>query len=548
MNTLSFSTGQSCRWLFSRLLFIFILVTAGCSSMLTNYKVRPAPVSNISDYNSYEQDFLYLVTLCEEVIPLADKYFPKEKRSLMEKEILERLGGPNATKAVFVYSISKYLAGFTNQHAYVEERSRYINGVFYPVLFHYYGNELYVSNVATIYDPDIIGQKVKAINGRPVAEVEERIGETVNADNLFSKRAMLVFWNFYSRPAFYNLSGLTDSENESLKLQFAQHMEVSIEPAEKILTWHHKEKVHPITAKSKHLYDGKTFADQNYAYFQFNACYDKTVILDGISGYVKWWIRPFVKLWLKYQFNKKDPSPLIAGYYDPERPVFKDYLATFIEDINRKKINNLIIDLRYNIGGGDLGSQLVYHLTRRHKLIGNKNFCYNPDILERYSPEKGRAFRKWYRNKFGEDPPFKKLTPIPRGKYALFSHITDPDSLYYVPRDRPVFTGRVIVLANQNTKSASALLTAFLQDNNLATVIGTTTDNNPTGPTGYTPFRLPETGLKISLPSDYIERAVPENGDVFKPDYWVENIVEDLLNGRDVVFEKALELLGIHSN
>ena len=143
-------------------------------------------------------------------------------------------------------------------------------------------------------------------------------------------------------------------------------------------------------------------------------------MLDGISGYVKRWARPFARLWLRYQFKKKEPSPLIAGYYDPERPVFKDYLASFIEDLNRQGIKNLIIDLRYNSGGGELGSQLVYHLTRRSDLISSKNYCYNPDVFERYSPEKGRTFRLWYIEKYGDDPPSKELTLIPRDKYDFF--------------------------------------------------------------------------------------------------------------------------------
>ena len=102
--------------------------------------------------------------------------------------------------------------------------------------------------------------------------------------------------------------------------------------------------------------------------------------------------------------------------------------------------------------------------------------------------------------------------------------------------------GISVVLANQNTGSGAALLAGLIQDNRLAVVVGTTTGNNPTGPTVFTPFKLPQTGLLISLPTQYYERAVPANGNVFQPDFWVENTVEDLLIGRDAAFEKALEL------
>ncbi len=125
----------------------------------------------------------------------------------------------------------------------------------------------------------------------------------------------------------------------------------------------------------------------------------------------------------------------------------------------------------------------------------------------------------------------------------FFSMVTYTESAFYVAPDRPVFNGMVIVLANQNTKSAAAWVAALLQDNRLAVVLGTTIDYHPTGPTGFTPFKLPHTGLRISLPSDYFERAVPAKGEDFQPDYWVEDTVEDVYAGRDAAFEKALELI-----
>jgi len=82
-----------------------------------------------------------------------------------------------------------------------------------------------------------------------------------------------------------------------------------------------------------------------------------------------------------------------------------------------------------------------------------------------------------------------------------------------------------------------------MQDNRLAVIAGTTTANNPTGPTGMTPFKLPRSGIIVSLPTKYLERALPSNGDILQPDYWVESSVADLQAGRDAAFVKAMELL-----
>jgi hypothetical protein len=234
-------------------LLCLLLSAMGCSKrmMLKNYPVHPKSFAGISNPNPYQEDFLYLKTLSEEVVPLADKYFPPDKRAAMEKDILARLGDSQCTQEVFTYCIRRYLAGFTNEHAYIGEGAQDpIDNRLYPVLFHYVGDELFVANVGNTSDPAIIGQKVVTINGRPVAEVEERLGET----------------NYYSRPVYCRLAGLTDVLNESLKLEFAGHTPATIGPAKDPISWHHGYKPHAITIRANNLYDGLVFTKQNYAY------------------------------------------------------------------------------------------------------------------------------------------------------------------------------------------------------------------------------------------------------------------------------------------
>ena len=98
-------------------------------------------------------------------------------------------------------------------------------------------------------------------------------------------------------------------------------------------------------------------------------------------------------------------------------------------------------------------------------------------------------------------------------------------------------------MANHTTNSAAAIFTTLLQDNNLATVIGTSVANNATGATGYYPFELPNTKFKGSVASDYIIRPKSSKGKVQMPDYWIENRVEDLISGKDKLLKKALKLI-----
>ena len=509
------------------------------------YPVKPPSVDSIVDPNRYQKDFFYLKALGEEVFPLQDRYFPPDKRAAMETEILRKLGTPDCSYETFLFSIRSYLAAFNNEHARIEYSPRDLRLTnLYPFRIHYVSNEVYLMDIAREYDRSLIGQKITSINDQPVSAVEQKLFTFVSAENLWTKRKGLDPFG-YSQPEFYRLLGLISSATNSIQLEFAAHPSVSIAPrSNPNFQWHGlSPPAHLITARSPHQYDCRVFPEEHFAYLQFNACFDKAAILDGLSM-VKPWVRPLVRSWLAIQFHRKKPSTVLKGIYDPERPFLRDYLATAIGDINRQGITNLIIDVRRN-GGGEmtLVNQLVYFLTLRDDLRSAREFKYNPKVYGYYDPKGFKEYRQWYLKEFGAEPPFKKL--LPTKERPFFADITDRKSVYYVPPDRPVFNGRIIVLANQNTGSAAARLCQLMQDNRLAEIIGTTTKSNPTGPNGMTPLKLPESGILISLPSEYYERSVPANGEILQPDYWIENSVADVQNGRDAAFEKASELLHV---
>ena len=509
---------------------------------MKTYPVKVKPADGLAALNRYQEDFLYLKTSGEEMVPVADRYFPPDKRAAMEQEILQKLGQPDCSYETFLFSICTYLAGFNNEHAMVTHSPKEIHLTsFYPFRIHYVSNDVYVVDIAREYDRAVLGQKITAINDEPISEMERKLSSFRSAENLWTKRKSLDPFG-YSQPEYYRLLGLISSASNSIKLEFADHAPVWIAPTwNPNFQWHGiSNSAHPITARSPHQYDCRIFPEQNFAYLQFNACFDKAAILDGLRM-VRPVVHPLVRAWLAIQFRRKKPAAVLRGIYDPERPFFKDYLAASIRDINRQGITNLIIDVRRN-GGGErtLVNQLVYHLTRRDDLREARWFRYNPKVYAHYDPSGYKEYRAWYVNKFGAEPAPKQLLPMKEGPF--FGEVTNPRSHYYVPPDRPVFSGRIIVLANQNTGSAAADLTQLMQDNELAVIVGTTTHNNPTGPTVMTPVKLPRSGILISLPSEYRERAVPANGEILRPDYWVENSVTDVRTGRDAAFEKALEL------
>lgn len=529
------------------------LALTGCRSFLAehvikSYPAKVKPEAGFNPTNDYQRDFVYLKNLGEQVVPLENHYFPPAKRAAMEKEIFEELGQPGCTHDTFVRCLNRYLAGFNNEHAGIVHNPRpaHFNDGLYPFKVYYTSNdcdELYVSDIGHGYDHSLIGQRIIAIDGRPIADVEQKLLEYHGAENSWTKRVSLEPLG-YSRPRAYYLAGLANSASNQLRLEFAGHAPAVFAPI-----WTNEtnwERTNPapnlVTARFGHLYDYRAFPEQHFAYFQFNSCLDKAAMLDGLSM-VNPWLRPLVRVWLAFEFHEKRPNAFLAGIYDPQRPYLRDYLTTSIRDMNQRGITNLILDLRHNPGGDtDLDAQFLYFLTRRNDVRNYRDFHYNPDLYMYYNPDDTR-FMAWYRQKFGNKPAHGQLLPAPENDDPIFSDITDRKSLFYVPTNRPVFSGQIVVLANEGTDSAASLLAGLIQDNHLAVIVGTPTGNNPTGPSEMTPLRLPHSGIVITLPSEYLERANPTYGEALRPDYWVRDSLADRDTGRDAAFEKALEIL-----
>jgi hypothetical protein len=97
------------------------------------------------------------------------------------------------------------------------------------------------------------------------------------------------------------------------------------------------------------------------------------------------------------------------------------------------------------------------------------------------------------------------------------------------------------LIISPQTFSAGQVLATTLADNNL-TVIGKPLGNKPTGQTGGSAFKLPNTKKIISLSYLYMERPDKSKNDERSlfPDVEIHNTFQDLLNGNNQVIEYIL--------
>lgn len=188
----------------------------------------------------------------------------------------------------------------------------------------------------------------------------------------------------------------------------------------------------------------------------------------------------------------------------------------------------LIIDLRGNTGGGIGGLRLMSYLTPDKREVGYS--------LTRARKEKGYSREELTR--FGQIPS-RKATLL---WLALRYGFIDKSILVVTEGFGPQkFHGRVAILVNEHSASASEMVAAFAEENQLATIVGTKTPGRLlTGSAFKAGF-----GYLVGVPTaaylTWQGRLIEGKG--VSPNVPVELSAEQLLAGEDPQLNKALEVL-----
>lgn len=135
------------------------------------------------------------------------------------------------------------------------------------------------------------------------------------------------------------------------------------------------------------------------------------------------------------------------------------------------------------------------------------------------------------------------LRALPDGTWSCADH---PNLRPVAPRE-PRFDGRVIVLQNGGSYSATGELTSLLHHAGRATFVGEEGGAGYYGSSSgaFAAVTLPRSGLRVDVPLVRYELRVagyePRDRGLV-PDHPVETTIEDLLGGRDPVLARGLEL------
>ncbi len=193
---------------------------------------------------------------------------------------------------------------------------------------------------------------------------------------------------------------------------------------------------------------------------------------------------------------------------------------------------DLVIDLRGNEGGSDVGDVIVSHLITkpvpRQAVSRLVRYRKVPEDLVPYLDTWDPSFKDWGKAAIDSTDRFYRLR-----------RNADDDFGGMIAPALPRFEGRLWVLVGAANSSATFEFAQTVWQNKLGTLVGQQTGGNQRGINGGAFFflRLPKSGIELDLPliGQFPSGARPDAG--IEPDIKVVPTVADIAAGRDAEME-----------
>ncbi|MCF7920779.1 MAG: hypothetical protein K9N06_12775 [Candidatus Cloacimonetes bacterium] len=482
----------------------------------------------VKNYNEFQQDFFYLCKLLENCHPALIEEIGREEFTRQRHRVAGSLELV-VEKQDFALILQKFVSQLNDGHTQIYYEHNFGEQRI-PLAFAWSGDDLVIANVNWGENINLIGSRVLRLGKVKTDSLESLLGSYVSAENKYWRRNKLS--SLMNKVGFLLITGVIDRE-DSLDVAVDYHGE------EKILRlgvvtevrWL-KPKEHPVTSRQNKFFSYRILPEDNVCYFQFNQFQDsQTAKVYHQAGLV---------------------SDNEYGDYQREVGImggdFRIFLERLFNDLLQSGVGNLVVDLRNNGGGNSiLSNQFYYHLELKEPLRSFTTSIKLSQLMRYYYPDTVDYYLNRLTNDFGINATLPYLYNLElETKEDYFSVIANKESDFYVPRPNHRFAGNLIFLTSNRTFSSAGDMVTIAYDNGIGTIIGEPMGQKPTSYGDILYFTLPNSKIEGGVSCKIFNRPLRSRSKekTIIPDYPVKvDLYEKYIQGRDVVWEKALELI-----
>ena len=479
--------------------------------------------------NIYQKDFIYLCQLLEDSHPNIYENFPKDKFEIEKKKLLKEFANTQ-NKEEYSIKLQQFVSNIKDAHTKI--RFTLLNSFLYPIRIRSIKDTLFISNIDKSLPTNWLGAKITSFNNIPKDTVLNRAKKYFSYENNICYMNHIVY-NLYNYK-FLKQLGVIDTSSE-LKLSIItlknKNEEITIPNIEKYKLRKIK-KVNKLTGPTNRLFHYKIIEDKSICYFHYQECRDLQFL----------------------KFDKEEFKPLYHLYYVAwwlRGGNFSKFLKKMFKEIDKKNIDNLIVDLRDNSGGSSiLNEQFIEYITSSNKIKDYSEGFKLSELLKKSHPEYFNQVVSRYKKIYHCDSIKLPIYLSPESPFQINTSsdsncLRDVNSPFYMKEPKKKFKGHIYIITGPKTFSSAAMLAIKLRDNNLVTIVGTPMGQKPTQFGEFLKFKLPLTKVRgqVSCKKFYRPDRSKDNQPTLYPDIEIWNTINDKINGTDRAFDKLIKII-----
>ncbi|MEM1216060.1 MAG: S41 family peptidase [Bacteroidota bacterium] len=485
-----------------RLLFLLLLALLASGSY-----AQPTAVVSAADLTA---DYAILRQTLEELHPGLYKYTPKEEMDQYFAQLANQLSNEQDVRSAYRH-ISELTAHVQCGHTYANfwNQSAALTEYFteakdkLPFTTRIMDQKVYIAQNLSNQPALQVGDQITAINGRNMDDVLAELLALVKSDGANDGKRYfdLQLFGMDNYEAFDIYLPLVLELGTRVELQLLPYQSDTLKTASVDLT---TRRARHDTLTARHGPQIETYDD----FWNFE-------LLDEQVGYLQ--IGTFVT-W-KMDLN------------------WKQFIDDAFSTLAQQNTPNLILDIRGNAGGNaDVQAYLYKKLRKQSATQGPFRRTLRTNTI---SPTIRPYLHSWSNKAFND---VERAVPHENGFYTFKRRgLLNATA----KAEKGAYNGKVYVLADASNSSGTYFLIHYLQQNDLATVVGQTSGGNLQGITGgqILMLVLPHTGIAVDIPLIGYYPPTPQPNQGITPDIFVEPTIADLVAGEDRALKTALQLV-----